>query len=108
MLFEDVTTTETIGYDAKKLRIMLRLNYHFVQTENVDVYFGVGAGYKSAKRTFYTNGTVDAGASIPSLIPVAFRVALGGRYYFHPNIGINFEIGAGGGGIIQGGLAIKF
>ena len=100
----------TFKYTSKKLRIMFRANYHFVQTENLDVYVGFGAGYKHVTRTAAWNGVNDSNdASITgSLIPVATRIALGGRYYFHPNIGINFELGVGGGGILQGGLAVKF
>lgn len=97
----------TTGFKAKKLRIMLRLNYHFVQTENLDVYLGVGAGYKNVNREFTIDGENDGSATIPTLIPVAVRFALGGRFYFHPNIGLNFELGAGGGGIIQAGVAVK-
>jgi opacity protein-like surface antigen len=95
------------GYTAKKLRAMLRLNYHFVQTEALDVYVGFGAGYKSAKREFTIDSEVENGLEIGTLIPVAVRLSLGGRYYFHPNIGVNFELGLGGGGILQAGLAIK-
>jgi len=97
-------------YTSKKLRAMLRLNYHFVQTETVDVYFGVGAGYKHVVRTAAWDGLIDDNdASVTgSFLPVAFRIALGGRYYFHPNIGMNFELGLGGGGILQAGLAVKF
>jgi hypothetical protein len=96
-------------YTSKKLRIMLRLNYHFVQTENLDVYVGFGAGYKHVVRTAEWNGTVDDNdvSVTGSLLPVAARIAIGGRYYFHPNIGLNFELGAGGGGLLQAGLAVK-
>lgn len=96
------------GYTAKKLRAMLRFNYHFVQTDMVDVYLGIGGGYKSAKRTFDIDGIDDASITIPTLLPIAFRVAVGGRIYFTDNIGANFEFGAGGGGIMQLGLALKF
>jgi opacity protein-like surface antigen len=98
-------------YTSKRLRAMLRFNYHFVQTDNLDMYLGVGAGYKNVKRTATwttSSGTDDDATLTGSLLPVAFRVAMGGRYYFIPNLGLNFEIGAGGGGIIQGGLAVKF
>lgn len=95
-------------YTAKRLRIMLRANYHFVQTENLDVFVGFGAGYKSTTRTATWNGSDDGEGSITgSLIPIATRIALGGRYYFHPNIGMCWELGVGGGGILQAGLAVK-
>jgi len=98
----------TSRYEAKKLRAMLRFNYHFVQTDNLDAYVGFGAGYKSAKRSFYYDDVIDDNFSFDALIPVAVRIGLGVRYYFIPNLGVNAEIGLGGGGIIQGGLALKF
>ncbi|MBD3637153.1 MAG: outer membrane beta-barrel protein [Crocinitomicaceae bacterium] len=100
-------TDETIGYEANKLRIMIRLNYHFVQTEAVDVYTGVGVGYKYVKRTAYIDGDVDASYSYPSLIPVAFRAALGMRYYFIPMLGLHLELGIGGGQIMEAGISVK-
>ena len=101
-------TDATQGYKADKLRVMLRLNYHIVQTGSFDAYLGVGAGYKHVKRVWTIDGEVDGSAQIPTLIPVAFRLAFGGRYYFNNWIGINFEIGAGGGTVVQGGAALKF
>ncbi|MCB9222870.1 MAG: outer membrane beta-barrel protein [Crocinitomicaceae bacterium] len=107
----DTTGTLVTGeykYTSKKLRIMFRANYHFVQTENLDVYVGFGAGYKYVKRTATWNGGNDDASITGSLLPIATRIAIGGRYYFHPNIGINWELGAGGGGVLQAGLAVKF
>lgn len=109
--FDDTLSTEqNFKYTANRLRIMLRLNYHFVQTENLDVYAGFGAGYRNVKRTVYWNDSEDPESTYAITgfnIPVAFRIALGGRYYFNDFIGLNFELGAWGGSIIQGGLAIK-
>lgn len=105
MTYADVT--ETIGYEAKKLRIMVRMNYHFVQTEALDVYAALGVGYANKDRTFYLDGEVDGDASIPTIIPIATRFALGMRYYFAPYIGVNFELGAGGGQIAQLGVSVK-
>jgi opacity protein-like surface antigen len=103
-----VITNGEYKYTATRLRIMLRLNYHFVQTENLDVYAGFGAGYKRTTRKATWNGSDDGEASFSgSLLPIATRIALGGRYYFHPNIGLSWELGAGGGGILQAGLAVK-
>ncbi|NOQ72058.1 MAG: outer membrane beta-barrel protein [Crocinitomix sp.] len=97
-------------YTANILRAMVRLNYHFVQTDVLDAYFGVGAGYRTVKRTgSYSWGGEerdDLSTSI-TLVPVAFRLALGARYYFTDNIGANVELGLLGGGPIQVGLSIK-
>ena len=99
-------------YSAKKLRAMLRLNYHFVQTDQLDAYFGVGAGYRNVKRTaaYEYDGLIedDEASTSVTLIPVSFRLAFGGRYYFTDNIGANLELGLGGGSPIQLGVSFKF
>jgi hypothetical protein len=97
-------------YTAKKLRAMFRLNYHFFQSDRVDVYSGFAAGYKSVKREFTsspsnssTNGSMDK-----ALIPVTGRLAIGTKIYFTRNIGAHVELGVFGGGLIQFGLSAKF
>lgn len=103
-LWEDAT----YKYTANKLRAMVRLNYHIVQTEEFDAYLGFGAGYKNVNRRYTVDGVDDGSIVIPTLIPVSMRFAFGGRYYFTDNIGANFELGLGGGTVLQGGLALKF
>lgn len=102
-----VTYTETAL--MQRIRVLLRLNYHFVQTDALDAYVGGGAGYNHRIWSFETDDPnwVDDGSASGALLPVAFRLALGARYYFHPNIGINAEIGIGG-PIISGGISLKF
>jgi opacity protein-like surface antigen len=105
---------QTLDYKANRFRIMVRLNYHFVQTEALDVYFGVGVGYRNIKRTIAYDGVDWTDNSSFSLLtstvsfPLAFRLALGMRYYFIPNLGVHLELGSSGGGAIQGGIAVKF
>jgi len=107
--YDDVTglySDATYKYTAKKLRAMLRLNYHIVQTDQMDAYLGFGVGYRNVNRTFDYDGVNDPGTSI-TLIPVSMRLAIGGRYYFTDNIGLNLELGTSGGSAIQIGLSIK-
>jgi len=100
------------GYDykifAQRYRPQLRMNYHFVSTDALDAYFGFGAGgnirnigYESTEPGY--SGENATGA----LIPISLRIALGMRYYFTDNIGINTEIGLGG-PTLSAGLSIKF
>ena len=107
--YDDVTglyTDATYKYTSKKLRAMLRLNYHFVQTGELDAYFGFGTGYRNVKREAqYDND--ESLETFATLIPVAFRLALGGRYYFTDNIGAMLELGTSGGSAIQFGVSIK-
>lgn len=104
-------TTYTQQYSAKKFRAMFRLNYHFVQSEKVDMYSAFAGGYKNTNRIIETNPTnpyfTDANAS-GNLVPISFRIAIGAKVYFTQNVGAHVELGAFGGGLLQAGLSVKF
>ncbi|MEY4141613.1 MAG: hypothetical protein RL110_985, partial [Bacteroidota bacterium] len=105
-----ITTYQT-KYSAKKLRAMFRLNYHFVQSEKVDMYSSFAGGYKNVNRVSETNpsnSSVSDAQLNGALIPVAFRIAVGAKVYFTQNIGAHVELGAFGGGLLQAGLSVKF
>lgn len=103
----------TYDYKAKKLRIMARFNYHFVQNDRVDAYAGFAGGYKHVNRTAYrtvkaTGSETEDASNIGALVPVTLRIAVGTRIYFTDNIGLNLELGAFGGALLQFGLSAKF
>jgi len=98
-------------YSVKRLRAMFRLNYHFAQSEKVDMYTGFAGGYLNTNRTIKTNPTnskYEDEQLGDALIPVAIRIAVGAKMYFTQNIGAHVELGAFGGGILQAGLSVKF
>lgn len=98
-----------IDYRAKKLRIMARLNYHFVQNDRVDVYSGFAGGYKMVNRsTTTTDPSYNDEELNGALIPVSLRLAIGTRVYFTDNIGAMVELGAFGGALLQFGISAKF
>lgn len=103
------STTYSWDYTAKKLRAMIRMNYHFVQNERVDAYLGGGVGYKHTTRVWtITDPDNQNDLSLEkALIPVAFRLALGTRIYFTENIGAMIELGLGGGTPLQFGVSVK-
>jgi hypothetical protein len=105
-----LTAEYTDEYTAKKLRAMFRLNFHFFQSDKVDVYSGFAAGYKSVKREYTTtpsnNSTNESMEK--ALIPVTGRLAIMTKIYFTRNIGAHVELGVFGGGLIQFGLSAKF
>lgn len=104
-----IYSTYNIDYRAKKLRIMARLNYHFVQNDRVDVYSGFAGGYKSVNRvTETTDPNYNDSELNGALIPVSFRLAIGTRVYFTNNFGAMVELGAFGGALFQFGLSAKF
>lgn len=106
----DGTVYET--YDVKasmrRIRLQARFNYHFVENDNTDAYFGVGAGWNQRiwdVKTEFPNYDTDATSG--TLLPVSMRVCVGVRYFFTPNIGLNAEIGLGG-PVMTTGVSIKF
>lgn len=106
-----VNQTYHVTYTKQKLRIMARLNYHFVQTDVVDAYVGFGAGYKHKINKFTSTNPNDSESELEAglnLVPVSIRICLGTRFFFTENIGINMELGAGGGPLLSGGLSLKF
>lgn len=102
-----LTTTYHYKYTTSKLGVMATFNFHFVETEHIDFYGVVGAGYGNRQFTFTSDDPYD-NASAASLIPIAFKTGVGLRYFFTDNIGANVAVQVGQGGIINGGLSFKF
>lgn len=102
----DSTVTDSYGLTNNRARIMIRLNKHIVQNDQMDAYIGAGVGYKMVNRTATTNGEDDA-LQEGALIPLAVRLAFGVRFFFTENIGAHIELGAWGGAPVQFGLSIK-
>jgi len=101
----------SVNYDYKvgmsTIRIMPRFDFHFGTTEKFAPYVGVAAGWRS--RTYYTE-TDDPNfedSNAEGFNPIAFRIAAGGSIFLSNNIGINLELGLGGGGLVRGGLVFK-
>lgn len=104
-----ITHTYEDKINQQRIRVQLRMNYHFAQTEQVDAYVGFGAG-TSIRRFSYSSDNpnfTEPDAVSGALIPVSLRLALGVRYYFTDFLGINAEIGLGG-PMISGGISLKF
>ena len=102
--FSDSSYTENYGLTTKRMRVMLRMNKHIVQNDLVDAYIGAGVGYKYVNRKVEGIEDEQDGA----LLPVAFRLAFGARFFFTENIGAHVELGAWGGAPLQMGLSFKF
>lgn len=103
-----VQRTYTDKVNMQRFRVQARINYHFVQTDQLDAYVGFGAGTNIRKFTYKSDNPnyVPENAS-GALIPVSVRIALGMRYYFTDNIGLNAELGIGG-PVISAGISLKF
>jgi len=96
------------SYTIPKTFIMARMNFHFVRTETVDYYFGYGIGYKMGSYTFESDDPNAVEVSSDVLIPIAFRVSTGFRYFFTEMIGASVELGIGGGSLATFGTVFKF
>jgi hypothetical protein len=104
-----IYATYNVDYTAKKLRVMARLNYHFVQNDRVDAYAGFAGGYKNVNRLSTTNEPGFDDSSLDgALVPIALRLSIGTRIYFTNNIGGMIELGAFGGALLQFGISAKF
>lgn len=94
-------------FTRSSLSILARLNFHFGTSENLDPYFGIGAGYKQATFKFSSNDPNYTGESFPGFSPFGFETTIGVRYYFTPGFGIYTELGIAK-SVIQGGLSVAF
>lgn len=100
-----------VDYTSQKTRFLIRSDFHFINTDHLDMYIGLGLGYKHVKRTIVATEPHfdDQKLNIKGAIfPVASRIALGTRYYFTNNIGLFGELGVFGGSLLQAGLTVKF
>lgn len=89
-------------------RLAFRANFHFSQSDKVDAYAFLSAGYRG--RSFaYKSSIVRVGYShsIPTLVPLGVKPGIGLRYFFSPNVGFCGEFSLGT-PLICGGLTFKF
>ena len=93
----------TAGVD--KIRVLAKMSFHFATGEKVDPYLTWGLGYKNTN--VYTNEPSAVNDISLNIVPIAFRVGIGMRYFFTDMIGVNAEVGLGG-PMMQGGLSLKF
>lgn len=113
LIFDGIEELDTLGifyhYEVTRnvLRILPRINFHLLKDDHVDVFLGIGLGYNGSQWTFKTTDPNFNDREFSAIIPVAFRFFVGGRYFFNNFLGLNFELGAGGGGLLQGGISFR-
>jgi hypothetical protein len=95
------------NYKTTKIAIMPSFNFHFLEEDAMDLYLQVAAGYGNRTYAFTSTDPAYSNPSVKGLIPVAFRLAVGYRYFFTENLGINMAVGLGG-PLVSGGLSLKF
>ena len=115
--FQDRIKGLTDYFDAdinqKITRIMVRFSWEFVNDEKIQMNWANSIGYRTAPWDF-TVTTDDESASLSDVVdvgdgwPLAFRTAIGLRYLFTDNIGLNMDlIGLSGGAFMNAGLSFK-
>ncbi len=89
----------------RKIRVLGKMSYHFATTSNLDPYITWGVGYKNT--SVYSNEPGPVKSVNVNLVPIAFRMGAGIRYFFTDAFGVNVEAGLGG-PLLQGGISMKF
>ncbi len=96
------------SYSVTKLKVMLRTSWEFVNTDKFTMNWANSIGYKAGTRTLDAGGSDNLGIDLSgSVSPIAFRTALGARYFITDNINIHADGGFFGGGWITGGISYK-
>jgi hypothetical protein len=99
---------EVINYNISLALIpaMGRITWHYLNSDNADLYSGLGIGYTLAKVT--AHGDVDPAQASISAGTIAFNVNLiGFRYLWTERFGVYTELGVGHNGIIVVGFSAK-
>jgi hypothetical protein len=98
----------TYEFTTKKLGVLATFNYHFLELDQIDAYFVLGAGYGNRSFNFKSSNPDYTPQNLNSIIPIASKIGIGARYFFTESIGANIALGLGQGGIINVGLSAKF
>ncbi|MDF2448278.1 MAG: hypothetical protein K0R26_782 [Bacteroidota bacterium] len=106
--YEDQNNVYTLG--LSKQRMLAKINIHFATSKYLDPYATGGIGYKQT-RVYSSNindqkEVYDVSQTL-NILPVAFRLGIGMRYYFIKNVGVAIEAGLGG-PAVQFGISAKF
>lgn len=109
--YQKQTDNKIYDYDFKsrKIGVMATFNYHFLSSsDKLDAYAVIGAGFKNRNYGYDTNDPNFFAVKYGLSFPFAFKIGAGVRYFFIDNVGVNFAIQAGQGGLINLGVSVKF
>ena len=89
------------------IRAMLRTSWEFVKSGGFEMNWNNSIGFRNASWNWSaTDPDLTINTDWNGGIPIAFRSALGFRYMFTENVGLNLEVGVLGGALLNGGLTI--
>jgi hypothetical protein len=103
------TQSFAVRLDNPRPRFLLRADYHFGNLEKADFYASLGLGVNAAHFKITTQDPYfdKNSLTLPGLIPVAYRLAIGTKIYPIPNLGFGAELGIGG-PLVTAGITGKF
>ncbi len=98
----------TYAYKFTLITLMGSASYHYLSSDNADLYSGLSFGWAVA--TLTTEGNPDLNAIPPETVGgITYHLTpIGFRYMFTDNIGAYTELGLGLNGLAQIGLSAKF
>ena len=89
------------------IRAMLRTSWEFVKSGGFEMNWNNSIGLRNASWNWSaTDPDLTINTDWNGGVPIAFRSALGFRYMFTENVGLNLEVGVLGGALLNGGLTI--
>lgn len=96
--------------ELPRYRVLVGGNFYFLNTNKVNMYVAARLGYLHMELKIpNTDPYIPLkNLSYPIPVPVTGRLAVGFRYFFIPNLGMNLELGGLGGGLINGGICARF
>lgn len=92
---------------TKKMRFMVGFNWYKERSEDFFTYWSLNVGVKRTVRQETASGHPVSNTLKPNYWPTT-RIGYGVRWFFMPNVGVNAELGLGGGSPIMLGLTCKF
>lgn len=102
-----VTKAVTANLNRIYLGIAPKYQYE-IGGENFEMYSALRAGFIFWQGNFDAeNSNIDALSGFAGGRPALSIVALGGRYYFNPNIAFNFELATGAPSLLSLGISYK-
>ena len=96
-------------YTSPAYRVLLGVNYHFINSNNLDIYIAGKIGYYHRDIIVTSDDPkfIPVSVNIPSN-PVAVRMELGLRYFPISFLGVHANFGFFGGPLVAGGVSVKF
>lgn len=102
----DGIDTISTSYDYRSTAFNIRVNWHFFNEKDFDMYAGGGIGYKVGYRELKSNDPLLDLDISSKVLPIGMEATIGARYFIADIVGIYVEFGLAK-SLIQAGLTVK-